>query len=767
MHAKADKKFLRPPARKVLGLSLIFCSFLLSATAHAQLVPLNGVAQVVAGEQHTCALTNGGGVKCWGSGEQGQLGDGSSTDRLTPVEVIGLSSGVQAISAGGSHTCALTDGGGVKCWGDNYYGQLGNGSGFNARLTPVDVTGLTSGVQAISVGNRHSCALTSGGGMKCWGRNDDGRLGDGSTTDRFTPVDVTGLTNDVQAISASFFHTCALIDGGGVKCWGRNAEGQLGDGTNTPRLTPANVTDLTSNVQAITAGVYHNCALTSGGGVKCWGFNGSGRLGDGSNLPRLTPVDVTGLTNGVQAVSAGSGHTCALTSAGGVKCWGHNLSGQLGDGSTTERFTPVDVSSLSGGVNAISAGGGFDSFTCALTNGGGVKCWGDNFRGQLGDGSTTQRLTPVEVSGLTSGIHAIDAGSSRTCALSNGGGVKCWGSGSLGDGSNAQRLTPVDVADLSTDVQAIGAGASHTCALTSGGGVKCWGFNSWGGLGDGSTTNRLTPVDVTGLTSGVQAISADGFHNCALSSGGGVKCWGSNSDGQLGDGSTTDGLVPVDVTGLTGGVQAISAGYFHTCALTSGAEVKCWGSNSDGQLGDGGTTNRLTPADVTGLTSGVQAISAGYLHTCALTSGGGVVCWGSNFYGQLGDGSAAPSLTPVNVSGLSSGVQAISAGGIHTCALTSGGAVKCWGGAPVGDWQHHGPRRARGGEWPDQRRAGNQCGLLSHLRPDQRRSQVLGGQPIWPNRRRHFLRHPQSDHGNGRSRPTAHIQPELRRRCVQ
>jgi alpha-tubulin suppressor-like RCC1 family protein len=170
MHAKADKKFLRPPARKVLGLSLIFCSFLLSATAHAQLVPLNGVAQVVAGEQHTCALTNGGGVKCWGSGEQGQLGDGSSTDRLTPVEVIGLSSGVQAISAGGSHTCALTDGGGVKCWGDNYYGQLGNGSGFNARLTPVDVTGLTSGVQAISVGNRHSCALTSGGGMKCWGR---------------------------------------------------------------------------------------------------------------------------------------------------------------------------------------------------------------------------------------------------------------------------------------------------------------------------------------------------------------------------------------------------------------------------------------------------------------------------------------------------------------------------------------------------------------------------------------------------------------------
>jgi len=633
---------------------------------------------IAAGGYHTCALTSSGGVKCWGWNEYGQLGNGTTTNRNTPVNVSGLASGVTALATGYYHTCALTSGGGVKCWGSNGNGQLGDGTTTDHN-TPVDVSGLTSGVAAITAGGYHTCALTTGGGVKCWGHNEYGQLGDGTTTDRNTPVDVSGLTSGVTAIAAGYYHTCALTTGGGVKCWGWNGSGQLGDGTTTDRNTPVDVSGLTSGVSAITAGGAHTCALTSGGGVMCWGWNLYGQLGDGTQTQRTTPVDVSGLTSGVAAIAAGEGHTCALTSGGGIKCWGHNLYGQLGDGTTTVlRTTPVDVSGLANGVAAIAAG---YYHTCALTSGGGVKCWGYNLYGQLGDGTFGYRAIPIDVSGLASGGAAIAAGYYHTCALTSGGGVKCWGdngNGRLGDGTTTDHNTPVDVSGLTSGVAAIAAGGAHTCALTTGGGVKCWGSNGSGQLGDGTTTNRNTPVGVSGLTSGVAAIAAGRYHTCALTSGGGVKCWGDNDYGQLGDGTSTDRTTPVDVSGLASGVTAIAAGGSHTCALTSGSGIKCWGNNGNGQLGDGTTTQRTTPVDVSELTNGVAAIAAGEKHTCALTSGG-IKCWGYNGYGQLGDGTQTQRTTPVDVSGLASGVAAIAAGGDHTCALTTGDGVKCWG----------------------------------------------------------------------------------------
>ena len=604
-----------------------------SAETSTSLTSLSFI-KVVAGGSHTCALTSTGGVKCWGSNYYGQLGDGSTTDRVTPVDVSGLTSGVTAISAGSFHTCALTSTGGVKCWGYNNYGQLGDGS-TTARLTTVDVSGLSSGVIAMSGGYRHTCALTSNGGVKCWGDNAVGQLGDGSTIARVTPVDVSGLTSGVTTISTNSNHTCALTSGGGVKCWGW--AGGLGDGSGD-RVTPVDVSGLASGVTAISTAANHTCALTSSGGVKCWGSNDFGQVGNGYiSIPSRIPVDVSGLTSGITAISASYTHTCALTSTGGVKCWGNNNNGQLGDGSTTVRGTPVDVSGLSSGITTISTG---TFHTCALTSTGGVKCWGSNSSGQLGNGTRGWSPNPMDVSGLSSGIMTISAGGSSICALTSNGGVKCWGRnsyGQLGDGSTTDRTTPVDVSGLTSGITAIAASGSHTCALTSNGGVKCWGYNSWSQLGDGGTINRLTPVDVSGLTSGVTAIAAGSSHTCALTSTGGVKCWGSNSSGQLGDGSFTARTTPVDVSMLTSGVTAIVAGDSHTCALTSNGGVKCWGSNFSGALGNNGRIGSFpNPMDVSGLTSGVTTISAGYSHTCALTSTGGVKCWGGELLWKTG-----------------------------------------------------------------------------------------------------------------------------------
>ncbi|MDO8261825.1 MAG: hypothetical protein Q7T21_01220 [Gallionella sp.] len=350
-----------------------------------------------------------------------------------------------------------------------------------------------------------------------------------------------------------------------------------------------------SGISAISAGASYTCAITTAGGVKCWGYNRIGQLGDNSTTNRLTPVDVTGLASGVTAITTSYNYSCALTTAGGVKCWGDNRSGQLGDNSRTQHLTPVDVTGLTSGVTAIAAGGG--AHTCALTTAGGVKCWGYNGFGQLGDNSTTNRLTPVDVTGLASGVTAIDAGAYHTCALTTAGGVKCWGGGgNLGDNSTTTRLTPVDVTGLASGVMAITAGGR--CALTTAGGVKCWGYNGFGQLGDNSTTNRLTPVDVTGLASGVTAIDAGAYHTCALTAAGGVKCWGLNNFGQLGDNSSTQRLTPVDVTGLASGMTAIDVGITHTCALTTASAVKCWGNNDWGMLGDGSTINSSVPVSV-------------------------------------------------------------------------------------------------------------------------------------------------------------------------
>jgi alpha-tubulin suppressor-like RCC1 family protein len=207
-------------------------------------------------------------------------------------------------------------------------------------------------------------------------------------------VDVINLVSGVRAIAAGYSYTCALTISSEVKCWGNNDYGQLGDRTTITQMMPMGVVGLSSNVMAITTGGAHTCALTASGGVKCWGFNKFGQLGNGTTINQFTPVDVIGLTTGVIAIVASGAHTCALTAGGGVKCWGRNLANALGDGTTTDRITPVDVSGLSRGISVITT---FGMHTCALTAIGEIKCWGFNEFGQLGDATTNDGSTPVDV----------------------------------------------------------------------------------------------------------------------------------------------------------------------------------------------------------------------------------------------------------------------------------------------------------------------------------------------------------------------------------
>ena len=301
------------------------------------------------------------------------------------------------------------------------------------------------------------------------------------------------------------------------------------------------------------AGNEHTCAVKPNRTAKCWGYNHYGQLGDGTKTGRNTPTPVAGLRN-VTAITAGGNHTCALTTNGTVKCWGYNTYGQLGDSTTTDRLTPTPVAGLTNVTSITGAGSTLEGHTCATLTNNTVKCWGNNSKGQLGDGTTTNRLTPTTVTGLTN-VATISAGARHTCATLTNNTAKCWGSnlysqlGSPKSGDTSMRTSPTQVTGL-TNATTIAAGNDHTCATINNGSAQCWGWNPYGQLGDGTEyTQRTTPKPVTGLID-VTTITAGGLYTCATITNNTAKCWGSNVEGQLGDGTTTKRLTPTPVTGL-------------------------------------------------------------------------------------------------------------------------------------------------------------------------------------------------------------------------
>ena len=354
----------------------------------------------------------------------------------------------------------------------------------------------------------------------------------------------------------------------------------------------------------------------------------------------------------------------ASVAPGTLLAWGRNSAGQLGDGTTTNRALPTPVPNLAG-VITLAEGSGF---TLAVLANGTLRAWGSNSNGQLGDGTKTDRSTPAPVAGLA-GVVAVAAGAAHSLALLADGRLFAWGrnsQGQLGIGNaGSDQLTPVQVQSLGLSrVKALAAGDNFTIVLLADGTVLTCGSNSNGELGDGTRTNRSTLAPVQSLIP-AKAVAAGRRHGLALLSIGGIRAWGDNSEGQLGNGSTTDSLLPstVNTQSLNGPATAVACGGQHSLALMADGRIKGWGRNSEGQLGDGFTNSpRLFPVSVAPGAETATAIDAGFVHSQALMINGTVRTWGQNSDGQIGDGSTIDRARPTQVAGLV-GITAIVAAG--------------------------------------------------------------------------------------------------------
>jgi alpha-tubulin suppressor-like RCC1 family protein len=619
---------------------------------------------------HACAVMDDNTIECWGSNDNGQLGNGTTDNASSSVTVSGINNAVD-VQVGVGFSCALLDDGTVSCWGSNDSGRLGSGSSESSieySAIPVAVTDTNNAasltnVQAISVGLAQTCALLEDHTAVCWGVNRFGQLGSNEAHEEGTPVTVSGLT-DVSMLNTGYQSSCAVLTDGTAKCWGYNHVGQLGDGTTTTSSVPVTVTGIT-DASAISTGDRASCALIADGTVKCWGADWDGTLGDGEGETESTvPVTVSGLTTAT-SISLSYRHACAALEDKTAVCWGSNTGGELGNSSISESFVPISVPELTD-IESIVAG---YNVTCARLNSGQINCWGDNESGQLGQGSAG--TFPLSIVDEIIDAAAIDSKTSNTCVLKEDGTVACWGENAYGqflNGTTDKVITPITLDGL-TNITEIAVGTASVCALTESHEVKCTGRNEDGDLGDGTYNDAIdTAATVSGLNDATSVISGFG-NSCAIKEDGSLVCWGYNYDGRLGNGTTDNSNVPVPVTGLTNVAKV--ALHFNSCAILEDGTVYCWGD-------DYGTA----PVLIDGITDAID-IAITQQHICVLISDGTSKCWSEgytygNSSGQLGDGTDISSSTPVDVLDVDDAVG-VEVGQSSSCVVTADATVKCWG----------------------------------------------------------------------------------------
>ena len=737
----------------------------------------SGVTSIAAGGFHSCAVVNAT-ARCWGRGDEGQLGDTHLRDSFSPVKVVGLSSGVTAISAGFAHNCAIVNRA-ARCWGWNRLGQLGRGSNDERGPVAVEVIGLDDGVTEIAAGGfreakslGHSCAIHYGF-TKCWGENFFGQLGDLSRRNTNVPVDVEGLsplkapsqlragtvTGDSIAVSWSPLVLSVPAITGYLISWGTDLEDKAG--LRTTSVSVPTTSYVISRLRAETSyqiavagvnrvGIGNRVILTLQtaqarlflSAPQNLGINGvttdaivvSWELPNFDDGDPVTAYTISWVSTPVSGVS-----TVVSIAASENDNESYEITGLLpnrfyhivvtaansvgfGVGSSittqTAALLPVppivmvptdeDVASNQLRISWEASSKGNDG--AEIT--GYIVYWGtpseaeDSFSmmasvsslqtsyviTNLASGTrykiavaavnrsgAGRRSTPFEV--RTFGARSITAGSVHSCAVYNDA-AWCWGSntnGRLGVGRPiSHSLIPVLVQGLDSGVTAISTLLEHTCAVQNGA-AKCWGLGNFDQLGVAGVFESSVSLSVPGFSSGVTTIGTGRRHSCVLQRGG-AWCWGFGGNGELGDGTGSNIATGVQVLGLDSAVTVIDVGESYTCAIQAGA-AWCWGVNSTGQLGNDDSSGEpsLTPVQVEGLDGDVTAISAGDQHSCAVQRGI-AWCWGNNNRGQLGNSTTTSSNSPVKVDGLGrdSSVTVITVGDEHSCAVQRG-AAWCWG----------------------------------------------------------------------------------------
>lgn len=582
------------------------------------------------------------------------------------------------VSVNYENRCVLTSSGKLKCWGANAYGQVGDGS-LEDRDFPVNVDAATTYAD-VSVGTRHVCGVTSVGEVKCWGYNTTSQLGDGLSAHRSTPfVVASGYTS----VSAGDDMTCG-IKNGDVYCWGNNSIGQQGIGTTgAPRAVPGLTLDQATDFTEVSVGSSYACAINATKELYCWGNNAAGELGDGTKTNRTAPVLIgTGFVKvRTQVKPYVSRSTCALKDDKFIYCWGYNANGQLGDGSTTERLVPTVVS---GGheYEDVSMG---SMHACGKMTGGGLRCWGYNTYnwntvGGLGNGvyvtNNTSTVPALVVGGDV--FSTVSAGFNATCGVTSVGRLKCWGDlnrGFMADPASHIRLVP-QVSDLGESYSKMATGPSATCGITSLGLLKCWGgwdgYNTGYSIGDGIEIMRTSPV-VIDRGRIYNEVSSSGLYSCGLRDNGFIYCWGRINS------SNISSLRPVKIDG-TVTYKSIAVGSTHSCGITTGGTLRCWGSNSNGAVGVGtAVSDYSTPVDVDATVSYSKVALAG-TNTCGITTSGVLKCWGYNYYGAVGVGTGTYSYNlPQVVMDGTKFIDVSLGGGDSVCAISEAKDLYCWG----------------------------------------------------------------------------------------
>jgi alpha-tubulin suppressor-like RCC1 family protein len=682
------------------------------------------ITSIATNNEVSAALTSEGKVYTCGNGIDGVVGDGYDIIRFNLVEVntTGVLSGknVTQIAAGLAMVIALTSDGNLFTWGKNA-GRLGTGASTYQYNSPVAVnmTALAGKMvtKIVCDGAQSVFVITSDNGVYAWGSNQNGQLGDGTTTTRLNPVKITfggALVGKTVAKITTGYHnanncgtTLVLANDNKLYAWGINDHGQVGDGTIIDRPNPVavNMTGVLSGkiITMMITGIT-SYVLTSDNMLFAWGSNTHGQVGDGTTLTRTTAVAVnlTALAGKtISSISAGIFNMFALTSDGRIFSWGYNDFGCLGDGTTIDRYIPVAVSAVFDAVGKQFSGIAGGTNSLALTNDGKLFAWGQNSVGEAGIGDFTYLTTPTSpyMNGLLAGKDIIDValGDYHTLALTNDG-LYSWGynlNGQLGLGSASSQISlPSAVIISGKRISTISSSGSNVLALTSDNTLYSWGANNYGQLGVGTKITSASPitVNVTGVLTGktVTKITNSGSTSFAITSDGQLYSWGYNAVGQLGDGTKTNQLYPVAVnmTGVLAGktISKVFCSTLSTFVLTSDGMAYSWGMNSNGQLGDGTEVSQVNPIAVsmTGLLSGktiteIAASGTGQT-TLFLTSDGLVYGVGQNGNGQLGDGTVTSSLIPVAVSALAGKrVTKIRNYGTFSMALTSNGEVYTWG----------------------------------------------------------------------------------------